>query len=133
VVPSGSFTDPEYGRVGLTEAQAAEQHDVAVGIARYDDLVRPVADGRPDGFCKLIADRQSHTILGAHVLGEYSAETVQTVAACMAAGLTIERVAELQLAYPTFTEGVSMAAQMICRTLGIGNFPQAWSYLGPED
>ena len=133
VVPSGSFTDPEYGRVGLTEAQAAQQHDVLVGIARYDDLLRPVADGRPDGFCKLIADRRTHIILGAHVLGEYSAETVQTVAACMAAGMTIEQVAELQLAFPTFTEAVCMAAQKICRALGIGRFPQVWSYLGPED
>ena len=67
------------------------------------------------------------------MLGEYSAETVQTVAACMAAGMTVERVAELQLAFPTFTEGVSMAAQKICREFGVGNFPQAWSYLGPED
>jgi pyruvate/2-oxoglutarate dehydrogenase complex dihydrolipoamide dehydrogenase (E3) component len=133
VVPSGSFTDPEYGRVGLTETQAAGQHDPVVGLARYDDLLRPVADGRSEGFCKLIADRQTHAILGAHVLGEYSAETVQTVAACMAAGMTIERVAELQLAFPTFTEGVSMAAQKICRSLGIGSFPQVWSYLGSED
>ena len=111
VVPSGSFTDPEYGRVGLTETGAAAQHDVIVGIARYDHLLRPVADGRPEGFCKLIADRRTHLILGGHVLGEYSAETVQTVAACMAAGMTVEQVAELQLAFPTFTEGVSMAAQ----------------------
>jgi len=133
VVPSGSFTDPEYGRVGLTEAQAAQDHDVAVGVARYDDLLRPVADGRPDGFCKLIADRQTHAILGAHVLGEYSAETVQTVAACMAAGLRVEQVAELQLAYPTFTEAISMAAQKICRAIDVGSFPQAWSFLGMED
>ena len=133
VVPSGSFTDPEYGRVGLTQAEAEAGHDTVVGIARYDDLLRPVADGRPEGFCKLIADRRDHSILGAHVLGEYSAETVQTVAACMAAGLTVDRVAELQLAFPTFTEGVSMAAQKICRALGIGDFPQAWSYLGSGD
>jgi pyruvate/2-oxoglutarate dehydrogenase complex dihydrolipoamide dehydrogenase (E3) component len=133
VVPSGSFTNPEYGRVGLTEAQAARRHDAVIGVARYDDLLRPVADGRPDGFCKLIADRRTHAILGAHVLGDYSAETVQTVAACMAAGLRVEQVAELQLAYPTFTEGVSMAAQKICRTIGIGSFPQAWSYLGPDE
>ncbi len=133
VVPSGSFTDPEYGRVGLTETQAAQHHDIVVGIARYDDLLRPVADGRPDGFCKLIADRPDHTILGAHVVGEYSAETVQTVAAAMAAGMTVEQVAELQLAYPTFTEGVSMAAQKICRAIGIGGFPQVWSYLGSEE
>ena len=96
-------------------------------------LLRPVADGRPDGFCKLIADRRTHAILGVHVLGEYSAETVQTVAACMAGAMTIEQVAELQLAFPTFTEGVSMAAQKICRTLGVGRFPQVWSYLGADD
>jgi pyruvate/2-oxoglutarate dehydrogenase complex dihydrolipoamide dehydrogenase (E3) component len=133
VVPSGSFTDPEYGRVGLTEPQAAQKHDIVTGIARYDDLLRPLADGRSEGFCKLIADRGGHTILGAHVVGEYSAETVQTVAAAMAAGMTVEQVAELQLAYPTFTEAVSMAAQKICRAIGIGRFPQAWSYLGSED
>jgi len=130
VVASGSFTDPEYGRVGLTEAEAARDHDVVTGIARYGDLLRPVADGRPDGFCKLIADRQTHTILGAHVLGEYAAETVQTVATAIAAEMTVEQVAELQLAFPTFTEGVSMAAQKICRTLGTGHCPQVWSYLG---
>jgi pyruvate/2-oxoglutarate dehydrogenase complex dihydrolipoamide dehydrogenase (E3) component len=133
VVPSGSFTDPEYGRVGLTEPQAAQRYDIVTGIARYDDLLRPVADGRSEGFCKLIADRGTHAILGAHVVGEYSAETVQTVAAAMAAGMTVEQVAELQLAYPTFTEGVSMAAQKICRAIGIGRFPQAWSYLGSEE
>ena len=133
VVASASFTDPEYGRVGLTETAAARGHDVVTGIARYVDLLRPVADGRPDGFCKLIADRQTHTILGAHVLGEYSAETVQTVATAMAARMTVEQVAELQLAFPTFTEGVCMAAQKICRALGSGHFPQVWSYLGPEE
>ena len=91
VVPSGSFTDPEYGRVGLSEPEAALTHDTVTGLAHYDDLLRPVADGRPDGFCKLIADRASHAILGGHVLGEYSAETVQTVAACMAAGMTVDQ------------------------------------------
>ena len=133
VVPSGSFTDPEYGTVGLTEDQAAGDHDIAVGIARYDDLVRPVADGHPDGFCKLIADQHSHLILGAHVLGEYSAETVQVVATAMRAGMNVEQLAEMQFAYPTFTEAVSMAAQKVCRSIGIGKFPAAWSYLGhPE-
>ena len=132
-VPSGSFTDPEYGSVGMTEDQAGCDHDSAVGIARYDDLVRPVADGRPDGFCKLIADRNSHSILGAHVLGDYSAETVQVVATAMAAGMSVEQLAEMQFAFPTFTEAVSMAAQKACRTIGIGHYPPVWSYLGPEE
>jgi pyruvate/2-oxoglutarate dehydrogenase complex dihydrolipoamide dehydrogenase (E3) component len=126
-VPSASFTDPEYGRVGLTEAEAGQDHEIEIGVAYYDDLLRPVADGRPDGFCKLIADRRRHRILGAHVLGEYSAEVIQVVAACMAADMRIEEVAELPFAYPTVTEGVSMAAQKICRGLGVGRFPQVWS------
>jgi pyruvate/2-oxoglutarate dehydrogenase complex dihydrolipoamide dehydrogenase (E3) component len=132
VVPSGSFTDPEYGAVGLTEPQAARDHDLAVGIARYDDLLRPVADGHAEGFCKLIADRSSHRVLGAHVLGEYSAETVQVVATAMSGGMTVEQLAEMQFAFPTFTEAVSMAAQKACRAIGIGHFPTAWSYLGEQ-
>ena len=122
VIPSASFTDPEYGRVGLTERDAARDHDIEVGVAHYDDLLRPVADGRPDGFCKLIVDRHEHTILGGHVLGEYSAELIQVVAACMTAGMRVEQVAELPFAFPTFTEAVSMAAQKICRNIGIGHF-----------
>jgi pyruvate/2-oxoglutarate dehydrogenase complex dihydrolipoamide dehydrogenase (E3) component len=132
VVPSGSFTDPEYGAVGLTEPQAARDHDIAIGIARYDDLLRPVADGHTDGFCKLIADRASHRVLGAHVLGEYSAETVQVVATAMSADMTVEQLADMQFAFPTFTEAVSMAAQKACRAIGTGHFPTAWSYLGEE-
>jgi len=128
-VPSGSFTDPEYGSVGMTESQAALEHDIAVGTARYDDLIRPVADGQPDGFCKLIADRSSHAILGAHVLGEYSAETVQVVATAMSAGMKVEQLAEMQFAFPTFTEAVGMAARKVCRSLDIGQFPPAWSFL----
>jgi pyruvate/2-oxoglutarate dehydrogenase complex dihydrolipoamide dehydrogenase (E3) component len=53
VVPVGSFTDPEYGSVGLTEEQARARYDCAVAVARYDELLRPVADGQPEGFCKL--------------------------------------------------------------------------------
>jgi hypothetical protein len=132
VVPSGSSTDPEYGRAGLTETEAAEHHDAVVGIARYGDLLRPVADSRSEGFCKLIADRRSRTILGAHVLGEYSAETVQTVAGCMAAGMSVEQIAELQLAFPTFTEGVSMATQKIRRSLGVGRFPRSGAISAPK-
>ncbi|MBV9797442.1 MAG: NAD(P)/FAD-dependent oxidoreductase [Solirubrobacterales bacterium] len=130
VVPAGSFTDPEYGSVGLTEAQARARHDCVVAIARYEDLLRPVADNQPEGFCKLIVERARREIVGAHVLGEYSAEVVQMVAACMAAGMRIEDVAEFQFAFPTFTEGVGMAAQMLVRELEIRAMPQVWSSLG---
>ena len=127
IVPSGSFTDPEYASVGLTEAQARQEYDCAVAVVHYDDLLRPVADGHPDGFCKLIVDRRHRYILGAHVIGEYSVEIIQMVAACIASGMRVEQVAELQLAYPTFTEAVGMAAQKLVRELGLAPLPQLWS------
>ncbi|GAB3241589.1 hypothetical protein [Mycolicibacterium hippocampi] len=68
-------------------------------------------------------------IVGAHVLGEYSAEVIQMVATCMAAGMRIEDVAELQFAFPTFTEGVNQAAQMVVNQLGVRPMPRLWSSL----
>jgi pyruvate/2-oxoglutarate dehydrogenase complex dihydrolipoamide dehydrogenase (E3) component len=127
IVPSGSFTDPEYASVGLTEAEARQQYDCAVAVVQYADLVRPVIDAHPEGFCKLIIERRRRYILGAHVLGEYSVEIIQMVAACMAGDMRVEQLAELQLAYPTFTEAVGMAAQKLVRELGLAPLPQLWS------
>lgn len=129
IVPAGSFTDPEYGSVGLTEEQARARYDCAVAVARYEDILRPVADGQPEGFCKLIVESTRRQIVGAHVLGEYSAEVIQMVAACMSAGMRVEDVAELQFAFPTFSEGVSQAAQMIVNRLGVRPMPHLWSSL----
>jgi dihydrolipoamide dehydrogenase len=130
IVPSGSFTDPEYGSVGLTEELARARYDCVVAVARYEDMLRPVADGQPEGFCKLIVETTRRQIVGAHVLGEYSAEVIQMVAACMAAGMRVEDVAELQFAFPTFTEGVSQAAQMVVNQLGVRPMAHLWSSLG---
>ena len=133
IVPTGSFTDPEYGSVGLTEAEARERYDCEVAVVRYDDLIRAVVDGHPDGFCKMIVERNRRYVLGVHVLGEYAAEVIQMAAACMAANMRVEQIADLQPAFPTFTEGVGMAAQKIVRQLGIAPLAPSWSDLRPLD
>ena len=89
---------------------------------RYDDLVRPVVDARPEGFCKLIVERHRRYVLGAHVVGEYSAEVIQMVAACMAGNMRIEQIAELHPAFPTFTEAVGMAAQQARAPAGVASW-----------
>jgi pyruvate/2-oxoglutarate dehydrogenase complex dihydrolipoamide dehydrogenase (E3) component len=84
VCPIGSFTDPEYAQVGLTEAMARETHDVVTAIVRFDTTTRTIIDGRKIGFCKLIADRKTFTILGCHAVGERAVEITQVAAVAIA-------------------------------------------------
>ena len=120
-IATGSFTEPEYASVGMTQAQAQEDHDCIVEIIDYTALPRAVMDARTDGFCKIIIDKETQELLGAHVLGSYSAEVIQVAATCLAAKMKINEIANLELAFPTFTEALGMAAQRICRDLRVDN------------
>ena len=131
IVPHGGFTDPEYGSVGLTEILARAAEDVVVATVPYADLDRAVIDGQREGVCKLIASRATGQLLGVHVLGEQAVEVVQIVAAGMAAGMSVRALAELELAYPTFTSIVGLAARRIVRRLEAGEPAAEWQSLEP--
>jgi dihydrolipoamide dehydrogenase len=102
VSPIGSFTDPEYAQVGISEAKARETHDVLVATVRFDSTARTIIDGRTIGFCKLLVDRGSKEILGCHVVGERAVEIVQVVSIAMAARLRVDQFARLPLSFPTY-------------------------------
>jgi pyruvate/2-oxoglutarate dehydrogenase complex dihydrolipoamide dehydrogenase (E3) component len=120
IVPHGGFTDPEYGSVGLTEERArAAAYDLVASVVPYADLDRGVIDGRPEGLCKLVVDRESRRLLGAHIVGEQAVEVVQIAATAMRAGMTVEELADVELAYPTFTAVVGLAARRAVRDLGL--------------
>ena len=110
VSPIGSFTDPEYASAGLTEAAAREARDVVVATVRFDSLPRPIIDGRPAGFCKLIIDRESHTILGCHVVGERAVELAQLAATAVAAEMPVEQLALVPFSFPTYANALGRAA-----------------------
>jgi pyruvate/2-oxoglutarate dehydrogenase complex dihydrolipoamide dehydrogenase (E3) component len=135
VVPHGGFTDPEYGGVGLTEAAARARpgEPVAVATVAYQGLDRSLLDGRPEGFCKLIAEHGSHRVVGAHVVGEQAVEVVQVAATAMAAGMRVEHLAEVDLAYPTFTAVVGLAARRLARELGAVPLAPTWRPLDGAD
>jgi pyruvate/2-oxoglutarate dehydrogenase complex dihydrolipoamide dehydrogenase (E3) component len=131
VVPHGGFTDPEYASVGLTEEGArAAEGDCLVAVVPYADLDRAIIDGHTEGFCKLIASQDSHRILGAHIVGEQALEAIQLVAAGMAADMWVEQLAELELAYPTYTAIVGLAARRLIRDLGVMPLAPQWRALG---
>ncbi len=118
VVPVGSFTDPEYAHVGLTEATARTTHDVVVATVSYDSTPRPIIDGRTTGFCKLVVDRPTRTVLGCHVVGERAVELVQIAAVAMTGCVTVDELARLPLSFPTYTDVFHRAAFVAARTAG---------------
>ena len=124
VSPLGSFTDPEYASVGLTETTIRATREVVVATQRFDSLPRPIIDGRPTGFCKLIADRQLHTILGCHIVGERAVELAQLVAIAMAAGMRVEQLALVPFSFPTYANALGRAAIEAARQLEIQTAPE---------
>jgi pyruvate/2-oxoglutarate dehydrogenase complex dihydrolipoamide dehydrogenase (E3) component len=77
VNPIGSFADPEYTQVRLTEAKPRETPQVLVSKTLFELAIRPTIDGRTTGFCKLIVESRDHTIPGCHIVGEGAAEIIQ--------------------------------------------------------
>lgn len=117
VIPIGSFTDPEYAQVGLTEVKAKEAHDIRTAIIRFDTPTRNIIDGRTNGFCKLIVDQKTHKILGCHVVGERAVEIVQTAAIAMTAGMRVDDLAQIPFSFPTYTAILGRASAMLTRAL----------------
>jgi dihydrolipoamide dehydrogenase len=110
IVPVGSFTDPEYARVGMTEGDARKSaYAISVSVP-FGASTRPIIDGRTFGFCKLIADRSSRQILGCSVVGERAVDIVQVAAVAMAADMRVDRLAYFPLSFPTYAGVLSQAA-----------------------
>ena len=116
LLPSGGFTDPDYGSVGFTEAEARERDpDCLVVSVPYTQLERALIDGRTTGFFKLICDRHRSSILGAHAVGEGALELIQAVTTAVAAGTDLATLASVEFAYPTYTAILGLAAEKLLK------------------
>jgi pyruvate/2-oxoglutarate dehydrogenase complex dihydrolipoamide dehydrogenase (E3) component len=124
VNPIGSFTDPEYAQVGLTEAQARADHDVVASTIHFDATTRTIIDGRTFGFCKLIVDRATHKILGCHVVGERAVEITQVAAIAVTAGMRVDELAHVPLSFPTYAGILGRVAASVTRQLNRQDFWQ---------
>jgi pyruvate/2-oxoglutarate dehydrogenase complex dihydrolipoamide dehydrogenase (E3) component len=119
ISPIGSFTDPEYAQVGLTEVRAREQHDVATAVVRFDSTTRTIIDGQKTGFCKLIVDRKTFRMLGCHVVGERAVEITQVAAIAIAAGMRVDELARIPLSFPTYAGILARLAASAARQLNL--------------
>ncbi|MCW2812638.1 MAG: mycothione reductase [Nocardioides sp.] len=118
-VPQAVFTHPQVAAVGLTEAQAREQHGDDVAVVRHD--VADVAygwamagelddDPEANGFVKLLALRSTGRLVGAHVIGPTASVLLQPLVMAMAHDLAVRGLARSQYwIHPSLTEAVEGA------------------------
>jgi mycothione reductase len=110
-VPSAVFTHPQIATVGLTEAQARRAgHDVSVKVQSYGDTAYGWAMEDSTGVVKLVGDRSTGQILGAHLMGPHASSLIQPVIQAMSFGQRAVDVARGQFwIHPALAEVVENA------------------------
>jgi pyruvate/2-oxoglutarate dehydrogenase complex dihydrolipoamide dehydrogenase (E3) component len=114
-VPRVTFTDPEIGSVGLSEATARDRGlDVRVGLTTLADSTRGwIHKTGNHGFIKLIADARSGVLVGATSAGPTGGEVLSMLTLAVHAGVPVQRLSEMIYAYPTFHRAVSEAVRQL--------------------
>ncbi|SIS83773.1 dihydrolipoamide dehydrogenase [Roseivivax lentus] len=111
VIPSVIYTHPEVSAVGKTEEQLKEAgHAYKVGKFSFMGNGRAKANFAADGFVKILADKETDRILGAHIIGPMAGDLIHELCVAMEFGAAAEDVALTCHAHPTYSEAVREAA-----------------------
>jgi dihydrolipoamide dehydrogenase len=112
VIPSCIYTHPEIATVGLNADTAKEAgHEIKLGTARFIGEGKALAEGEPDGYVQIVADKKTDRILGATIVGVHAVEIIQEIAVAMSDALTMEELGSIIHAHPTISELVMDAAE----------------------
>ena len=112
VIPSVAYTDPEVAWVGLTEDQAKQQ-GVAItkGMFPWAASGRAIANGRDEGFTKLLFDAATHKILGGGIVGTNAGDLISEVTLAIEMGADMVDIGKTIHPHPTLGESVGLAAE----------------------
>lgn len=111
-MPAVVFTDPQVASVGLTEAAARTQGiDARTSVLSLDNVPRALAARDTRGLIKLVADRATSKLIGAHILAPEGADSIQTAVIAIKQGMTYVDLGEMIFPYLTTVEGLKLAAQ----------------------
>ncbi|MDO5538047.1 MAG: dihydrolipoyl dehydrogenase [Desulfovibrionaceae bacterium] len=112
-VPSAIFSSPEIGEVGLSEEQAKELGlDAAAVELPFRELGKAQAIGELPGVFKLVADRKTGRLLGAHIAGAHASDLIAECTLALQTGATVGDIRSTIHAHPTLSEGVMEAAAL---------------------
>ncbi|MBI3990883.1 MAG: FAD-dependent oxidoreductase [Candidatus Omnitrophica bacterium] len=111
VVPWTTYTDPELGRVGLTEEEAQNQYgksNIQVFRFPFKEVDRAVIEAEGNGLIKLVCSKKNQ-ILGAHLLGPSAGELLHEYVLAMKEEIPITKISQTIHVYPTLSQGVKRA------------------------
>ena len=112
VIPSVAYTDPEVAWVGLTEDQAkADGIKVTKGLFPWNASGRAIANGRDEGFTKLLFDAESHRIVGGGIVGTHAGDMIGEVALAIEMGADAIDIGKTIHPHPTLGESIGLAAE----------------------
>jgi dihydrolipoamide dehydrogenase len=113
VIPSVAYTDPEVAWVGLTEDDA-KKDGIAIekGLFPWAASGRAIANGRDEGFTKLLFDAQTHRVLGGAIVGTHAGDLIGEVALAIEMGADAVDIGKTIHPHPTLGESIGMAAEV---------------------
>ena len=107
--PRGVFTYPQIAAVGCKEQDAKQHYNVLVGKAFYRDTAMGVAMGSPEGFVKVIVEKETGKILGAHIIGPEATNIIQEITNVMTSGSDYSAILRGMHIHPALNEVVQNA------------------------
>ncbi|HEX7367769.1 MAG TPA: dihydrolipoyl dehydrogenase [Pelobium sp.] len=108
LIPYCIFTDPQMGRVGLTENQAkAKKLNYKVTTLPMKHVARALETGETLGYMKAVVDAQTKQILGATIIGEQGGEVMSVLQMAMIGKITYPQVRHAMFAHPLFSESLN--------------------------
>jgi len=111
-VPHAVFTHPQIAGVGLTERQAkALGIDYVLGVNSYKSSAMGMAMMSDSGFCKILIERQSRKIIGAHIIGDDASNMIHMLIAFMCKDGTLDDLLNMIYIHPALAEVVRNAAR----------------------
>jgi dihydrolipoamide dehydrogenase len=113
VIPSVAYTDPEVAWVGTTEDEAKKQ-GIKYGVGKFpwSALGRALANGRSEGFTKLIFDDEHHRIIGGGIVGTGAGDLISEIALAIEMGADAVDIGKTIHPHPTLGESIGMAAEV---------------------
>ncbi len=114
VIPSVAYTDPEVAWVGLTEDQAkAEGINIKKGLFPWSASGRAIANGRDEGFTKLLFDAETEQILGGGIVGTHAGDMIGEIALAIEMGADAIDIGKTIHPHPTLGESIGLAAEAL--------------------